>query len=126
MRCQQGFQRYHFRLQPMFHLGCGLSDRVHKIPGVQDQREIGKMGPIGTANVLPALHLGFMVLHHVLRQLRLHTAGMGGLGCCQALAGLRQGLLGLPQTTENGQRIALGQIMTELNKSGMLRQSRPV
>jgi len=112
MRCQQGFKRDHCRAPPRFHRGGALSDRVHTMPGGQEQREMGKMGPRGTANVRPALPLGCMVLHPVRCQRRLHPAGRGCLGCGQARSGWRHGLLGWPQTTAKGQRRALGPLRT--------------
>ena len=70
---------------------------------MQNQREIGEMGPISAANRLPAFHFGLVGLDHGLCLLDFDTDGMGCLGPGQMLLSLSQGLLGVPQTTENGQ-----------------------
>src|SRR5262245_20890466 len=74
------------------------------------------MVAIGIANGLPALHLGLSDLYRGLCLPSLVTAWMGRLQCCQALPSLSQGLLGLPQTTEDGERIALGKLMAEVKQ----------
>ena len=58
------------------------------------------MGPIGTTNFLPALHLGLVTLPLGLRLLRLGTAGRGRVDERQVLPYWSEGLLGLSQTAE--------------------------
>src|SRR5688572_7704561 len=74
------------------------------------------MVPIGHAHALPALHLGFTLLHQGLRLLPFRSAGMGRLGRGDALLSSMQGLLRLAQTTEDSERIALSQIMHEVEQ----------
>ena len=65
------------------------------------------MLPIGAVHILPTLPLGL---------LELDTAGLGRFKRRQTLPRLSEGLLGLSQITEDGQRIALGQIMAEVKQ----------
>ena len=72
------------------------------------------MLPPGAAHTLPVLHRARAVFHRGLCLLDLGTVWLGGLQRLQALLGLLKGLLGLPQTTEDGKRIPLGQIMAQV------------
>src|SRR6266446_10125301 len=74
------------------------------------------MVPIGAANVLPVLHLGRACLRQDLGRLDLDIVCMGCLNRRQVLPRLSQCLLGLSQTTEDNQRVALGELMAEVKQ----------
>ena len=79
----------------------------------------------GTAHRLPVMdrggadrYLGLCLRDVDTLELFLHRL--------QALLGVFEVPFGLPQTTKDGQRIALGQIMAQVKQVGMLGQPRPV
>jgi hypothetical protein len=77
-------------------------------------RQVGKGLPPGAAHTLPVFHRGLASLSRGLCLLALVTVWWGDLQHLQTLPCLLKGLLGLPQTTKDGQRIPLGQIMAQV------------
>ena len=82
-------------------------------PGGHRQRQLGARGARGSSHGLPVLPLALADLDHGLGLLSLVTAWMRRRPRRQALPSLCQGLRGLPQTTAESQRLALGQRMAE-------------
>src|SRR5438477_12569431 len=84
---------------------------------MQDARQIGEALPPGTANTLPVMHRGCAGCYPGLCLCDLDTVSLGVLlQYPQALLGLFKVPFGLPQATEDGQRIALGQVMAQVKQ----------
>jgi hypothetical protein len=113
MRVKQRFQPLDLDVQLACNLLGRLAGCVPKTPGMHAPRQVGKALPIGAARTLPARHDGLASLYGGLCLLHLGAPCLGGLQRLQALPSLRKGLLRLPQTTEDGERIPLGQLMVQ-------------
>ena len=75
---------------------------------MHDERQVLEVVPVVTAHVLPALDFRCMNFHQGAHVLHFRTVWMSLLARGKALLRVLQGLLRVPQPTENGQRIALG------------------
>src|SRR5919109_5046715 len=82
---------------------------------MQNARQIGEALPPGVADTLPVCHRGCAGCYP---GLSLYDVGRVCLGVLmqrlQALLGVFEIPFGVPQTTEDGQRIALGQVMAQV------------
>src|SRR5215471_21223766 len=84
---------------------------------MEDARQVGEVLPPGTAHLLPVMDRGGAARYLGLCLRDLATVYLGFfLYRLQALLGMFEVPFGLPQTPEDGQRIALGQVMAQVKQ----------
>src|SRR5499427_6534236 len=92
---------------------------------MEDARQVGKMLLPGAVHTLPMAHRELTVCHQGLCLLDLGTVCLGVVQRLQALLNLCKDLRGLPQTTENGKRIALSEVMAQMEQIRNAQAAQP-
>ena len=116
MALGERFDGFHRLLQVAFDLCGGLRSRVSNAKRMQRQRERLEMMPIRVLHRfpsphfrLPRFHLGLGLWASALRVAAASVAFQHGLGLLEVF-------LGLPQPPPNGERLALDDVMHEVEE----------
>jgi hypothetical protein len=111
---KQRFDRLELGASRLLHLLRCLAYRGQKPPGMQAPRQCGPVLPPGTAHLLPGINRGGTDRYPGLELRAVATLCLGvWLPRLQAWRGVFEVPFGVPQPTEDGQRLALSPVMAQ-------------